>query len=288
MTTLITGATGAQGGAVARLLLDRGDRVRALTRRPDSPAAERLRAAGAEVVGGDFDDPASLKAAVDGATSVFAVSTPFGTDVETEVRQGIALVDAARDVGHVVFTSAANADRGTGIPHFDSKQRIEEHLRGSGVRWTVLGPAAFVDDKFGEWSLSGLREGVLGLPLPSDLPLHLITVADIAAVAVLALDQPDRFAGVRLDLAGEALTPEGMAEALSAAIGEPIRHRRPPLDVVERYSPDLAAMFRYFTEPGMDVDLPALRAALPEITWHTYAEFVRGLPWDTMLRAAVR
>ncbi|MET1075393.1 MAG: NmrA family NAD(P)-binding protein, partial [Umezawaea sp.] len=183
---------------------------------------------------------------------------------------------------------AANADRGTGIPHFDSKQRIEEHLRGSGVRWTVLGPAAFVDDKFGEWSLSGLREGVLGLPLPSDLPLHLITVADIAAVAVLALGRPDRFAGVRLDLAGEALTPVEMAGALSAAIGRPIAHRRPPLDVVERYSPDLAAMFRYFTDPGMDVDLPALRTALPEITWHTYADFVRGLPWDTMLRAAVR
>ncbi|MET1071549.1 MAG: NmrA family NAD(P)-binding protein, partial [Umezawaea sp.] len=109
MTTLVTGATGAQGGAVARLLLGRGETVRALTRNPESPAAERLRAAGAEVVGGDFDDPASLKAAVDGATSVFAVSTPFGTDVDTEVRQGIALVDAARDVDHVVFTSAANA-----------------------------------------------------------------------------------------------------------------------------------------------------------------------------------
>ncbi|PRY46889.1 uncharacterized protein YbjT (DUF2867 family) [Umezawaea tangerina] len=244
--------------------------------------------AGAEVVGGDFDDPVSLKAAVDGATAVFAVSTPFGTDVDTEVRQGIALVDAVRGVEHVVFTSAANADRGTGVPHFDSKQRIEEHLRGSGVRWTVLGPAAFVDDKFGEWSLSGLRDGVLGLPLPSERALHLVAVADIAAVAVLVLEQPERFAGVRLDLAGEALTPVGMAEALSAAIGKPIRHRRPPVDVVERYSPDLAAMFRYFTDPGMDVDVPALRAALPEISWHTYAEFVRGLPWDAMLRAAVR
>jgi len=281
MTTLVTGATGAQGGAVARLLLAHGHAVRALTRSPD--AASHLRDAGAEVVRGDFDDPISLKAALHDVDSVFLVTTPFGTDPETEVRQGIALVDAAAGVDHVVFTSAANADRGTGIPHFDSKQRIEEHLAGSGVRWTVLGPAAFVDDKFGDWTLSGLRNGVLGLPMPSDAPLHLVAVADIAAVAVLALEQPERFTGVRLDLAGEVTTPAAMAEALEQAIGSPIRHHRPPFEAVERHSTDLALMFRYFTEVGMDVDVPALHASLPEISWTRYADVVALLPWSTLL-----
>jgi uncharacterized protein YbjT (DUF2867 family) len=281
--SLVTGATGAQGGAVARLLLDHGHAVRALTRNPTGPAAQRLRELGAEVVGGDYDDPASLKVALDGVTSVFAVTTPFGTDLATETRQGIALVDAARDVEHFVFTSACNADRSTGIPHFDTKQRIEEHLATTDLRWTVLGPSAFIDDKFGDWSLQGLRQGILGLPMPSDHPLHLIAVADIAAVAVLALEQPERFAGVRLDLAGEVLTPATMAEELSEAIGKPISHHRPPLEVVEQHSTDLAIMFRYFTEVGMDVDLVALRAALPEIRWHNYADFVRGLPWSELL-----
>jgi uncharacterized protein YbjT (DUF2867 family) len=280
---LVTGATGAQGGAVARLLLARGHVVRALTRDPGGEAASRLRAEGAEVVGGDFDDPVSLEAAFLGVASAFVVTTPFGTDPATETRQGIALVDAAAGVDHVVFTSAANADRSTGIPHFDSKQRIEECLAGSGLRWTVLGPAAFIDDKFGEWSLSGLRKGVLGLPMPSDAPLHLVAVADIAAVAVMAVEQPSRFDGVRLDLVGDVVTPAGMAEILSGGIGVPIRHHRPPLEVVERHSADLAAMFRYFSEVGMDVDVPALRAALPEITWTRYADVVAAVPWGELL-----
>ncbi|MEV8439866.1 NmrA/HSCARG family protein [Actinosynnema sp. NPDC051121] len=283
---LITGATGAQGGAVTRALLARGHRVRTLTRAPHSVAAQELRRLGADVAHGDFDDPASLRAALDGVRAVFAVTTPFGSDTDAEVRHGIAVVDAARDVEHIVFTSASNADRRTGIPHFDSKQRIEEHLATAGPRWTVLGPAAFIDDKFGEWTVQGLRQGTFHLPMPSDRPLHLVAVRDIAAVAVLALEQPDRFAGRRLDLAGEALTPAGMAEALTAAIGRPIRHHAPPLDVVARYSTDLAAMFGYFTDVGTDIDLPRLHAELPEITWTRYADFVRGLPWPDLLAAA--
>ncbi|MEU4807301.1 NmrA/HSCARG family protein [Actinosynnema sp. NPDC023587] len=281
--TLVTGATGAQGGALARLLLDRGHPVRALTRTPESPAAQRLHAAGAELARGDLDDPTSLAEALHGVRSVFAVTTPFGTDPETEIRQGTALVDAAHDVDHIVFTSAANADRFTGIPHFDSKQRIEEHLTSGNVPWTILGPAAFVDDKFGEWTLSGLRRGVLGLPMPTDRALHLVAVRDIAAVAALALEQPTRFAGTRLDLAGEALTPRQMAQILTTATGRRIDHHRTPLDVVERHSTDLAAMFRYFTDVGTDIDLPRLHAALPEITWHTYAETAAIVPWPELL-----
>ncbi|WP_433268773.1 NmrA/HSCARG family protein [Actinosynnema sp. CS-041913] len=281
--TLVTGATGAQGGAVAHLLLDRGHPVRALTRNPESLAAHRLHAAGAEVAQGDFDDPATLKEALHGVRSVFAVTTPFGTDPDTEVRQGIALVDAAHEADHIVFTSASNADRRTGIPHFDSKHRIEEHLTSGNVPWTILGPAAFIDDKFGEWTLSGLRRGALALPMPSDRALHLVAVADIAAVAVLALEQPDRFAGTRLDLAGEALTPAKMADILTTATGRPIHHHQPPLEVVERHSSDLAAMFRYFAEVGTDIDLPALHAALPEITWHSYADITRTVPWSELL-----
>ncbi|MFI9011237.1 NmrA/HSCARG family protein [Actinosynnema sp. NPDC053489] len=283
---LVTGATGAQGGAVTRALLARGHRVRALTRTPHSAAARELRRWGADVVPGDFDDPASLRAALRDVRAVFAVTTPFGSDPDTETRHGTALIDAARDVEHIVFTSASNADRGTGVPHFDSKQRIEEHLVNAGPRWTVLGPAAFIDDKFGDWTLTGLRQGTLHLPMPSDRPLHLVAVRDIAAVAALALEQPDRFAGRRLDLAGEALTPAGMAEALTAATGRPIRHHRPPLDVVARHSADLAAMFRYFTEVGTDVDLPRLHAELPEVTWHRYADFVRALNWPALLQPA--
>lgn len=119
----VTGATGAQGGATARALLRHGSRVRALTRRPSSTAAEELRGLGAEVAYADFDDRAGLDAALAGADALFTMSTLHRGDAESvadaEVRQAISLLDAAAASGtvrHIVFTSAANADRGTGIP----------------------------------------------------------------------------------------------------------------------------------------------------------------------------
>ncbi|GAA3870832.1 NmrA/HSCARG family protein [Saccharothrix violaceirubra] len=276
--TLVTGATGTQGGAVARLLLDRGHRVRALTRTPDSPRATELRTLGAEVVPGDFDDDRSLAEALRGVDRLFAVTTPFGTDLATETRQGLALLDAAKHVEHIVFTSACNADRDTGIPHFESKRPIEDRLRDH----TVIGPAAFIQDKFDDWTLQGLREGYVGIPMPGDVPLFLIDVKDIAQVAVLALEQPARFAGKRIDLAGETLTPEQMAAVLTEALGRPIRHHRTPIAEVERFSTDVATMFRYFSEVGLEVDIPALRTTLPEVTWHRYADFVAARDWSDL------
>src|SRR3954447_20644731 len=88
LTIAVTGATGDQGGATARALLGAGHRVRALTRQPESPAAHRLRALGAALRQADFDDRASLDAALAGADALFAVTTPFGSDLATETRQG--------------------------------------------------------------------------------------------------------------------------------------------------------------------------------------------------------
>jgi hypothetical protein len=111
--TLVTGATGQQGGAVARLLLAQGHRVRALTRRADSPAANELRGRGAELAVGDFDDHASLERAMSGVDAVYLMATPFGGGIEAEVRQGTMAADVARasGVGHLVYSSVCDADR---------------------------------------------------------------------------------------------------------------------------------------------------------------------------------
>src|SRR4051812_29113567 len=121
-SVLVTGATGQQGGALARHLRSQGYRVVAFTRRADSPAARALEALGAELAIGDFDDPASLEAAARRADTLFAMATPFEDGPEAEIRQGMNLVDAARRAGvrHFVYSSVAGADRLTGIPHFDS------------------------------------------------------------------------------------------------------------------------------------------------------------------------
>ncbi|GLZ35881.1 hypothetical protein Lesp02_80680 [Lentzea sp. NBRC 105346] len=242
----VTGATGAQGGAVARVAAQHGHEVSRMTRNPKGP----------QDVYGDFDRPETLGPAFAQADAVFLVTTPFGANCEIETQRGIAAVDAAKHA-HVVFTSATNADRGTGIPHFDSKQKIERHLQQTHPQWTVLGPAAFMDDK------PSLR-----LPIPPDLKLHLIAVDDIAAMAVLAMENPERFHNKRIDIAGDLLTGPEMAEILGTEFQEA------SLEEAERYSHDLAAMFRYFTEVGLEVDIEALKTDYPEIAWHTYADWV--------------
>ncbi|MFJ9771391.1 NmrA/HSCARG family protein [Kitasatospora sp. NPDC101157] len=277
----VTGATGAQGGATARALLRAGRPVRALTRDPGAPAARQLASLGAESVRADFDDPASLAAALDGAGALFAMSTPFGTDLDTEVRQGSALLDAAAAAGvrHVVFTSATNADRSTGIPHFDSKQRIERHLAGLGLPWTVIGPAAFLDNYANEWTLESLREGVFHLPMPPGVPIPVIAAESIGAFAAHVLAHPDAYAGRRIDIASQWCTGEQIAAAIAAASGRPVRCEEVPLSVVETYSADLAAMFRYFQEVGLDIDTAALHAEHPTVDWRTLEDWAAGRTW---------
>ncbi|HEY1179887.1 MAG TPA: NmrA/HSCARG family protein [Phytomonospora sp.] len=277
----VTGATGAQGGATARALLARGHHVRALTRDPRSVAAKELAALGADVVHADFDDPAGLDAALAGASGLFAMSTPFGTDLDTEVRQSRTLLDRAKaaGIGHIVYTSATNADRDTGIPHFDTKYQVERHLRDLGVDWTVIGPAAFLDNWTSGWSMDGLRNGVFALPMPADTPLAVITAADIGAFAALALGDRAGFAGRRVDIASDERTPAEIGAAIAAASGWDLVYEEVPLEVTRRYSADLAAMFGYFTETGMEVDVAGLRREHPEVGWRSVEEWAAGVDW---------
>jgi uncharacterized protein YbjT (DUF2867 family) len=273
LTVAVTGATGTQGGATARALTAAGHHVRALTRRP---AAAEL---DAEIVAADFDDPASLDRAFDGADAVFLVTTPFGTDLDTEIRQGVTAVDAAvrAGVGHIVFTSATNADRATGIPHFDSKWLIEQHLAQATDNWTVIGPAAFMDNVAGGWAARSLRQGRYSLPLSPGTPLKLIAAADIGAFAALVIGRREEFLGRRIDIASDERTGKEMARTLGARLGRAVEYDAASVQDVAQYSTDLAAMFDYFERVGMDVDISRLHADYPEVGWHTFAEWAECL-----------
>ncbi len=143
---LVTGATGQQGGAVARALLSRRHRVKALTRNPDSDAARRLASAGAEIVAGDLADTTSLAKAAGAVDTMFLMGSNVSAGAEEEARQGILAADAAKaaGVGHLIYSSVAGANKKTGIPHFESKYRVESHLAGLGIPVTISAPVAFI------------------------------------------------------------------------------------------------------------------------------------------------
>jgi uncharacterized protein YbjT (DUF2867 family) len=147
LVALVIGATGRQGGAVARRLLERGHRVRVFARSADSSAGRELERLGAKVWIGSFDDPDSLWRAARGVDAVFAMSTPLEAGFEAEVRQGSNVLEAAKaaGVGHLVYSSVAGADRGTGIPHFETKAELERQLAGLDLPHTILAPVDFME-----------------------------------------------------------------------------------------------------------------------------------------------
>jgi uncharacterized protein YbjT (DUF2867 family) len=285
-TVLVAGATGGQGGAVARTLLGRGHTVHALTRKPGSDAAAGLLEFGALPVRGDFDDPASLAAALAPGgrpvDALFAMSTPFDGGAEAEARQGRALVDAAAraGVGHVVYSSVASADRRTGVPHFDSKYAVEQHLAALGVPWTVLGPVQFLDGVAGGWTRGLVAAGKFVLPLDGARPLQVVALADLGRVAARVIERPAAFAGRRIDVAADELTPARMAQFLAAASGHPVRHDAADLAAfgVDAESAS-AKQMRWLSEVGYRADLAALRAEFPDIAWITFADWAARIDW---------
>jgi len=270
----VAGATGQQGGATARALLDAGANVRALVRDPDSDRARRLADSGAHLVQVDFEDAQSLRAAFEGVDGAYAMTTFVGPGgIEAEIAHGRALAEAARDadVPHVVFSSVGGADRNSGVPHFESKAVMEAHFRELGLSTTFLRPTLFMDNFAGP---SGPQEedGVLVLrfPVPADVPLQLVAVEDIGVIAAKALFSPEAIAGGALEIAGDELTGEQIASVLAAAAGKPGRFEALPPEVIP--DADMRAMFTWFAKsPSFQADFAATRAVHPAVrslaTW---------------------
>jgi uncharacterized protein YbjT (DUF2867 family) len=272
---LVLGATGGQGGAVTAALLARQARVRAVVRRLGEPSVQRLTERGVEVVVGSFDDRAALGAAMKGAAAVFALTTPFEAGVDAEVAQGRAIVAAADDtrVPHLLFSSVAGADQHTGVPHFDSKAIIEKDLAASGLPYTITAPTYFFDNALGGQGADRIAAGIIDLPLPPDRPLQQLARPDLGAFAAKVLLDPKPYVGRRIELASDAVTPAQMADALSTALGRPVRNEQTPLESI--HNPDMLAMWRFLNGPGYRVDIDALRTANPDIAWTSFVDWAQ-------------
>ena len=238
-SVLVTAATGRQGGATARALLAEGNTsVRVMVRNPEAPAARALAAAGAEVVVGDLDDPASLRAACAGARAVFSMQSPIlsatGVDYSKERQQGRNLVEAAlaEGVGTFVHTATSGVGDHRNVEgwaegrwkshedYWENKLATCDLVRNAGFKhWTLLLPATFMDQPM--LDPAGFVDGRRLLTvIRTDLPIALIAPEDIGKAAAAAINDPATFHGVTLQLAGDLLTLPQVAEILSRLDGK--------------------------------------------------------------------
>lgn len=264
-TILVTGATGRQGGAIARHLLSDGWRVRALTRSPDKQRARQLADQGAEVVAGDLADRSSIEDAVAGAYGVYSVQNTWEHGPEKEIVQGTLLADVAGEAGvsHFVYSSVGSADKNTGIPHFESKWRIEKHIRALDLPATILRPVFFMENFLMPSMRDAIYSGTLSLGLKPDKPLQMVAVDDIGIFGALAFAHPSTWIGRELDLAGDELAGPRIAERFAETIGRDVTYAQTPIEQIRTSSEDYAVMMEWFNAKGYEADIDYLRNLHP-------------------------
>lgn len=269
-TIVVMGATGLQGGAVTRHLLSSGWRVRALTRNAMGAKAQALSALGAEVVQGDMADTDSLVAILAGAYGVFSVQNPMISGIEGEIRQGKSVGTAARQAGvqHLVYGSAGTGAKGTGIPSWESKLVIEEHLKSLGLPLTVLRPMAFMElmteKKFfppvAAWHMMPKLMG-------SARPVPWLCAHDLGAIVAKAFADAERFVGQELVLASDVKSMDDCRTIYRAVMGKNPRRFPMPVWMFQRYGfvgEDLSTMWRWLRTGTVDLDTSRTLAIHPD------------------------
>lgn len=296
----VMGATGAQGGGMARAALASGAfTVRAITRNPHGDRARALASAGAEVVAADADDAASLRRAFAGAQLVFGVTNYWEHfSPEREFVQAYNIAQAARDAGvvHAVWSTMEDSRqvmalddprmptlmRSYKVPHMDAKGQADSAFVRMGVPTTFLRTSFYWDNlvSLGMGPRRG-ADGRLAFVLPmADKPLPGIVAEDIGKCALGVLRRGEELVGKTVAIAGEHLTGTQMADALTTALGEPVVYTYVPPEVYRTFgfpgADDLANMFQYkrdFNDSYCgDRDLDRARALNPEL--QTFADWL--------------
>lgn len=267
----VVGATGAQGGGLARAILNDPDgpfALRAITRKPDSDGARALAAAGAEVAAADLDDPASMERAFAGAHGAFCVTNFWEHfSPEKEMAQAKTLAASAQAAGlrHVVWSTLEDTRRWVPladermptlmgeykVPHFDSKGGSDRFFTESGVPTTFLRTSFYWENliHFGMGPQPG-EDGELVFALPmGDRKLPSIAVEDIGRCAHGILKRGEEFVGKTVGVAGEHLTGAEMAARLAEALGRKVAYAAVPFDVYRGLgfpgAEDLGNMFQF-------------------------------------------
>ncbi|HUR79941.1 MAG TPA: NmrA/HSCARG family protein [Thermoanaerobaculia bacterium] len=283
-TILVFGATGAQGGSVARNLLSRGQyAVRAFTRKSDSPAAQMLREAGAEIVEGDLDDKASIRKALDGVYGVFGV-TNFWEHFAKEAEQGRNMIRAiaGSDVEHLVYSSLPPIAKATNgllrSPHFDIKAEHEDLIKTLGIPATFVHVPFYYENFLYFFPPRPAGDGTYAFGFPQgERPLAAMSVQDVGRIVAPIFEQPGNYIGQVLKLAGDELRAADYAAAMARATSKDVRYSHVPRETFAALgfpgAEDLADMFEYYRLhiPSRVKDIATCRAIAPELqsfdTW---------------------
>ncbi|MEJ2737516.1 MAG: NmrA family NAD(P)-binding protein [Anaerolineae bacterium] len=253
---LVTGAAGKTGRAVIRALRARGQSIRALVHRPEQ--AQAMASLGAhQVVAGDMRRQAVMERAASGVRAIYHICPNMSPDEGT---MGRTVLDAARAAGVelLVYHSVLHPQT-EAMPHHWQKLRVEELLFESGLAYTILQPAAYMQNLLAYWEAI-VEQGIYRLPYAVETRLGMVDLEDVAAAAAIVLTEPGH-AGATYELAGaDALSQIEVAHVLARHLGRPVHAETQSLEEWERGARasglgdyqvrTLIQMFRYYEQHG--------------------------------------
>ncbi|MCW3120039.1 MAG: 3-ketoacyl-(acyl-carrier-protein) reductase [Chitinophagaceae bacterium] len=265
----VTGATGNQGGAVARNLLKQGFTVKALTRDIHSDKALNLKKLNIEVVKGDLNDAGTYLGYLKDVYGVFSVQT-FENGVEKEIRQGITLATLAKESGvkHFLYSSVAAAHLNTGVPHMDSKFKIENHTRQAGLPFTIIRPVSLFENFLIPQVKKGILKGKLIQPVNKDTLLQYIAAEDIGKAATGIFQNSDKWLGKTITLATEQLSAWEVADLFSTVLNKKTEYRKLPALVTRIFlGKNVYKMFKWMDEKShfLKEDIESTRQEFPDL-----------------------
>jgi uncharacterized protein YbjT (DUF2867 family) len=269
-TIFITGATGKQGGAVVRHFLQQGFAVKALTRNKHSGKAACLKRANVDLIQGNLDDPSTYQQHLKNIDGIFAV-LDYTQGIPREIRQGIDLANSAKENGvkHFLYSSVIGADLPTGIPHWESKFKVETHIKQSGLSYTIIRPTFFYENFLIPQVKSRLLKGKLVIPLHKNKVQQYISTDDIGRIAARIFLNPDKYRGMTINLASEQMDGTEAASIFSKVWSKPVRYQQLP-GIITRLAmgKDLHKMFTWINNNDalFVKDLDALHREFPQLT----------------------
>lgn len=276
-TILIIGATGNQGEAVSRALLSTDFALRAFVRKQASkpshdPKIHQLKEQGIEIMEGDLDDFDRLTRAMNGCYGVFSVLNFQDGGVAKEEERGKRLADAAQKAGveHFVYSSVGGADRHTGVPHFESKWHVEQHIRALALASSIIRPTTFMTNLME--MPAALRFLALSMSRGAfaEKPLQMIAVQDIGKWAAHVFLHPERYVSKAVEIAGDEVTFAQMVAVYNKVYGKAPASMRLPSSLFSRG--DTGKMFIWITKYGYQADLTMNRAEIPDLL--TFEQFL--------------
>lgn len=249
-TIFVTGATGKQGGAAIRHLLQHGFAIKAFTRNKEGQSAQLLRQTNVEIIEGNLDEPSTYADHLNNIHGIFAV-LDFKQGPKKETEQGFDLITAAKEKGiaHFLYSSVIGADANTGIPHWESKNKIENLLKQSGVHHTIIRPCYFMENFLLPQVKSRLLKGKLVTPLHKKKIQQYVSTEDVGRIAAIIFSDSQSYMGKTITLASEQMDGEQLAEHFSKVWNRPVKYQQLP-GIITRLvmGKDLYTMFNWINQ----------------------------------------